>query len=510
VHALVLSAIISTLPLEGDVTADGGDYVLIPFEVPEGTVEIHFQHTDNSEADILDFGLQDPSGQRGWCGGLTDDGIIGVEESSRCYLPGPIEGGSTWYVDLGKAKLANPTVHYNITLEFHDAPVLEPRVRVDFEPRVLETGERWYAGDFHVHSSESGDATATFEEIYDLARDRGLDFVNLSDHNTTTQHALVAPFQAEVDDFLFLRGSEVTTYGGHGNTVGNTSYIEHHIGRDGHDIQALLEQVEEQGAMLIVNHPKLDLGDVCIGCAWSYEDTPWDKVAAVELQTGSYSIWPLFGASILRFWDDLLDEGHHVTGVSGSDDHRATREPEGIDGQIGTPTSMVRASELSEAAIMEGVRAGRVVVKLRGPDDPDLDLTAETDGGESGRIGDTVTGGRVSLTATAQGASGMSLILVRNGEEDEIVEVDSDDFTHVFERDTATDGDRYRVHLALTAEVVITNHIWVEYATPVPVPGPDAEDSGCGCRSGGGSSGGTLIFLVAAAALGLRRRRSRR
>ena len=46
--ALVLSAIsavlpldvISTLPLEGDVTAKGGDYELVPFEVPKGTVEI--------------------------------------------------------------------------------------------------------------------------------------------------------------------------------------------------------------------------------------------------------------------------------------------------------------------------------------------------------------------------------------------------------------------------------------------------------------------------------------
>ena len=510
-HALVLSAIISTLPLEGDVTAEGGDYVLVPFEVPAGTVEIHFSHTDNSEADILDFGLQDPGGQRGWCGGLTDDAIIGVEESSRCYLPGPIEGGTTWSVDIGKAKLVNPTVHYNIVIEFHDAPVLEPRVRADHDARVIESGERWYAGDFHVHSSESGDATATFEEIYDLARDRGLDFVNLSDHNTTTQHALVAPFQAEVDDFLFLRGSEVTTYGGHGNTVGNTSYIEHHIGRDGHTIQALLEQVEADGALFIVNHPKLELGDACIGCAWSYEDTPWDKVAAVELQTGSYQVWPLFGSAILGFWDELLDEGHRITGVSGSDDHRATREPTGIDSQIGTPTSMVLASELSEAAIMEAVRAGRVVVKLRGPDDPMLELAAETDAGETGRIGDTVTGGRVTLTATATGASGMSLILVRNGENDEIVPVDGDDFTHEFERDTDTGGDRYRLHLAETADVVITNHIFVEYATPVPVPedDPEDEDTGCGCRSGG-SGGGTWLLLVAAAALGLRRRRSTR
>lgn len=503
-YGLVLAAVISTLPLEGDVTREGGDYVRIPFEVPPGTVEIRFHHTDNSEEDILDFGLEDPNGQRGWCGGLTDDGVIGVMESSRCYLPGPIEPGAGWSVDIGKAQLENPSVHFNITLEFHDAAGLEPRPRAEFAPRVIESGARWYAGDFHVHSSESGDASATFAEIRDLALARGLDFANLSDHNTVTQHPLVAAYQEEVDDFLFLRGSEVTTYGGHGNTVGNRSYIEHHIGRDGHTIQALLQQVEDDGALFIVNHPRLELGDLCIGCAWSYEDTPWDKVAGIELHTGAYSVHALFGGAVFRMWDDLLDQGHRITGVSGSDDHRATLEPVGIESQIGTPTAMVWADELSEAAIMEGVRAGRVVVKLRGPDDPMLELEAETDRGERGRIGDTVTGGRVALTARAVGAAGMTLVLVRNGEDEESVQVDSNDFTHEFERDTGDEGDRYRAHLTLADDVVVTNHIYVDYAAPVD------NDDGCGCRTGrGAGDAGTALLLLVGACLALRSRRSR-
>jgi MYXO-CTERM domain-containing protein len=531
VHALLLTAltsilpldVISTLPLEGDVTAEGGDYVRIPFEVPEGTVEIGYQHTDNSGPDILDFGMRDPGGQRGWCGGLTDDDVIGVEESSRCYMPGPIEAGSTWFVEIGKAKLGKAPVHYNVVLEFRDAPTLKPRPRAEFEPVVLESGARWYAGDFHVHSTESGDATATFDQIRDLARARGVDFVNLSDHNVITQHALVAAYQAGVDDVLFLRGSEVTTYGGHGNTVGNASYIDHHIGQDGRTVGDLLDQVVADGALFIVNHPKLALGDECIGCAWSYDDTPWDEVTGIELQTGSYFYEPVFTPQVLNMWDDLLDGGYRITGVSGSDDHRAPTAPDQDDGQIGTPTSMVWAEELSEAGIMEGVRAGRVVVKLRGPDDPMLELTAETDRGERGMIGDSVIGGRVSLTASATGADGMQLVLMRNGEMDEVVDVTGKDFTHTFERDTRSEGDRYRVHLTLASDVVITNHVWVEYADPVGGGDPDAgtdpgtgeepsrDDSGCGCRAGaspGGSAGGLLA--LAAALLGLRRRRSRR
>jgi MYXO-CTERM domain-containing protein len=192
---------------------------------------------------------------------------------------------------------------------------------------------------------------------------------------------------------------------------------------------------------------------------------------------------------------------------------------------------VVWAEGLSEASIMEGVRAGRVVVKLRGPDDPMVELTAETDREESGMIGDTVSGTAVTLTVNVAGGAGMVLDLVRNRESDEIVMVDSDEFTHVFERDVSAEGDRYRVHLREeNDDVVITNHVWVDFAPPGGGGGDDAGpggggggggggdddddgEGGCGCRSGSSGAGsGTAagLFLLAAVAAGLRRRRSRR
>jgi hypothetical protein len=133
-----------------------------------------------------------------------------------------------------------------------------------------------------------------------------------------------------------------------------------------------------------------------------------------------------------------------------------------------------------------------------------LELTAETDRGESGMIGDTVTGGLVTLSARATGAAGMSLLLVRNGEVEEMVPVVEDELVHTFEREVGADGDRFRVHLVqASSTIVITNHVWVEYAAP----DDDADDGGC--RTAGGGAGAGLLF-AAAALLGLRRRRSRR
>jgi len=75
----------------------------------------------------------------------------------------------------------------------------------------------------------------------------------------------------------------------------------------------------------------------------------------------------LFYRDALAFWDALLDEGAHVAAIGGSDDHRAGVDLDRLQSPIGSPTTMVYADELSVAAIVAAVRAGRTVVKLEGP-----------------------------------------------------------------------------------------------------------------------------------------------
>src|SRR5262245_20794381 len=95
---------VATTHVEADVPAAGGDYVDVAFDVPTGTQEIRIAHSDGSDTDILDWGVWSPDGFRGWGGGLTDDAVIGVDQSSRGYLPGPITPG-TWTLVVGKAQL---------------------------------------------------------------------------------------------------------------------------------------------------------------------------------------------------------------------------------------------------------------------------------------------------------------------------------------------------------------------------------------------------------------------
>jgi hypothetical protein len=500
--ALLFAAILGTLHLEGDVPAAGGDYLVVPFDVPAGTVEFSVVRSVDTADTILEFGVWSAGGFRGWGGGLTEPTVIGVDDSSRGYLPGPIPAAS-WNLVIGKANLPAAGSHYSADLTFNDVASLTPRPRAAFAPTVVATGARWYKGDLHVHDSESGDAMASFQQITDLARAQHLDFVVLSDHNTVSQQSLIAALQPSLPDLLLMRGCEITTYGGHGGGLGISSYVDHRIGLDGRTAAQVIADVNAQGGLFIVNHALLELGQACIGCAWKQPDTPWNEVAGMEIQTGNYSLWlSLFLTPTLALWDQQLDAGARLAAVGGSDDHRAGLGTGASPAQVGTPTTLVWAEELSESAILDGIRGGRTAVALRGSSDPLVELTS-TDNPPK-RIGDTLTGSRVTLEAHVAGGNGQSLSLFQDGVEGRAVVVDSDDWRRRFTVDVPKNGGRVRAQLsdAGVSPTVVTSHIWLNWAPP--------GNGGSGCSVGGRDHYWGLLLVILAWTAARRVRRSRR
>ncbi len=491
---VVFAAILSTVHLEGDIATAGDDYVDVTFTVPPNTVEIQIVHDDGSTYDILDWGVWSPEGFRGWGGGNTEDVIIGVAQSSRSYLPGPITAG-TWTVSIGKAKLDADGGHYSLDIECRDNATLPVVPRAAFTPVVLEANRRWYKGDFHVHSVQSGDANATLDAIAALGQSVGLDFVNLSDHNTYSQHAQIAALQASHPAFLFLRGAEITTYSGHTNSIGTNAYIDHRLGLNGRSVQGIADDVAAQSGVMIVNHPMLDLGAECIGCAWGHvDDTPWDEVSALELITGNFDIGvQAFVPRVITLWDKLEDEGHRIGVVGGSDDHRAGNDTGPTASQIGSPTTLVLADDLSEASIVDAIRNRRTVVQLRGPDDPTVDMKIGTTeiGGETGAVS------HVTVDAHVTGGDGTILQLWRDGKKVAQKDVSGADTKVSFGDSPGMGMRRYRLELIndLNQRIVVTSHI---YVNGVP-------DDGCGCASNNPRGG--WVFAVALLALRRRRRR---
>ena len=83
-----------TRVIEGAVPDNGLEHFFVPFEVPAGVQELELHHDDLSEANILDFGLDDPKGYRGWGGGSSEAVLINALAASRAYVPGTIVAGS--------------------------------------------------------------------------------------------------------------------------------------------------------------------------------------------------------------------------------------------------------------------------------------------------------------------------------------------------------------------------------------------------------------------------------
>ncbi len=518
------SASAAPIVKDGPVPTDGPDHFFLDFDVPPGTKEIQVVHSDESDANILDWGLLDQDGYRGWGGGTTEPVVIGELAASRAYVPGPIKPG-TWRVVVGKAKVVASPAVYHVEIDFRTAPTLTPVPRKPYEvaaPRKTEV--RYYAGDFHVHSRESTDAKPTLEANIALAKSQGLDFIEMSDHNTITQMDFFDDLQAQEPGFLLIPGIEFTTYMGHANAIGATKWVDHKIGQPGVTIEGAADQINGQGAILSINHPVLDIGDLCIGCAWKHQLDP-TKVGGVEIGTGGLSKGAaLFSAKAIAFWDAILDKGIKIPAMGGSDDHRAGVSDGNVESPIGSPTTLVRATELSVTGIMAGVRKGATVVKLEGPSDPMCELEAAVAKGGGDAIaypGDTIGVRSVVLRAKVTGGvpgESHQVRLVKNGVPfGDAVDVTGDPF--VLETIVPAPGageDRWRAEVLLEgAPLTVTSHVWLKLDANGPVAQDDASGGG-GCaivpREESSRSPALPLSIVGAAALGalvVRARRAR-
>ncbi len=490
-----------TLVFDGAVPDGGPDHFFVEFEVPTGIVEIEVRHTHDSTANILDWGLHDPGGFRGWGGGNGEPAVVGLQAASRSYLPGEITPG-TWRVVVGKAKIVGAS-NYHIEIDLRTAATLAPQPeRSTYAPApALETGARWYAGDFHTHSVESGDARPSLAEMMTFAADRGLDFIELSDHNTTAQCDFINAAQARGPSVLLIPGIEWTSYAGHGNAIGATGWVEHKIGQPGATVEAAVAAIHQQGALFSINHPVLDLGDLCIGCAWGHTLAP-EQIDAVEIATtGLDQAGKVFNDDALAFWDSLCATGRHVAAIGGSDDHKAGVDLSLFQSPIGDPTTMVFASELSVAGILQGVRDGRTVVKLQGPGDAMLELwTSHELTGDTVRADDEVV-----VRAIVSGGGGHQLVFVVDGVEQPAIPVDGAQFEATYSVQAPASGET-RVRAELKKDDirrVVASHVWIgrcngtDCSPLIEEPGGTttgddgaAESSGDGASSDGGADAG--------------------
>lgn len=463
-----------TIKFEGAVPEGPENFFFLPFEVPEGIVEVEVRHFNLTPGNTLDWGLDDPNGFRGWGGGKGQPGLVGLEAALPSYIPGPIPAG-TWEVVVGKANIVDTPAQYAVDIYLRTEPTLEPQPRSPYQdPGVLNPEARWYAGDFHVHTRQS-EGPPSIRETLEFAEGVGLDFIMLSEHNTNSGLTLYGDLQPDFPNLLLVPGVEWTTYSGHANAIGAIEWVDFKVGIGGVTVEGAIEAYQDQGALFSINHPTVPGGNFCIGCPWEYDVDP-TTVDGLEVMGG---IW-----DATDFWEAMCAEGSHATAVGGSDDHEAGQGSGVLYSPIGMPTTMVYAENLSVDAIMEGVRSGRVVIKVDSPNAPMLETELS---GE--RVGDTVFADAATLSVVVTGAMGNSLRVIKNGAVIETVEITNDPFTHETSVEAPAEGeDRYRHQVTLgITPLTIGSYVWLR--APVEIPDGGVPDGGA--PDGGAPDGGT-------------------
>ena len=407
--------------IEGDVRGrQNHTYIEAPFQVPADVhrVSVDFSYTGHDQRTVLDLGIADPYRFRGASGGNKSHFTLSETDATPSYLPGAIPSGR-WKLLIAVPNIRTGVVaHYRAELRFND-----PAEDHGFSTEPLATGTRWYRGDLHMHTAHSDGSCASLTgkrvpcPVFVTAKtaaERGLDFIAITDHNTTSQYDAIRELQPYFDKLLFIPGREITTFWGHFNEFGATEFIDYRETEGVLSLDQILKDVKAKGGIASINHADSPTGEVCMGCGWTPPGpVDMDLFTGVEVINGGGLM------SSADFWDKEIGEGHRLTAIGGSDNHDALI-PAGKSNAIGRPTTVVEASELSVPGILEAIRKGRVFVDLTESRDKLIDFEATAGTEHTSMGGDlAATGGTsVQLSIHVVACGGDNLRLLVDGHDD--------------------------------------------------------------------------------------------
>ncbi|MET0310237.1 MAG: CehA/McbA family metallohydrolase [Sphingomonas sp.] len=416
--------------LKGELTrASFEHYTEVPFDLPAGVtrVTIRFSYAGKEQRSVIDLGLRDPQRFRGWSGGTRDHMTLATEDATPGYLPGPLPAGR-WNLILGAPNIREGAkAPYEAQIFIERGPTV-----TEFADAPIAARPGWYRGDLHMHSGDS-DGSCKAQSgaripcpVYrtvETAAARGLDFIALSDHNTTAHYNALRELQGAFDRMLLVPGREVTTFWGHSNVFGPTDFLDFRMAGPSWDqARKWMDAAHREGGIVSINHAGAPSGELCMGCGWRVDGLPDGAVDSVEVVNGGTMRETHAADSVLQgfgYWTKLLNAGQHVTGIGGSDSHDADR-PASAPGAVGSPTTVVYMSELSVHGFLAGIRSGRVFIDVDGTRDRFLDFSASV-GEQRAAMGQTLrlhAGEAVRFAIELRGLPSGTVQLVVDGQGD--------------------------------------------------------------------------------------------
>lgn len=311
-------------------------------------------------------------------------------------------------------------------------PLLRPAAR---------PGGVWLAGDLHVHTQNGHDTCVTplvkFDgtpcdepwtwsfspaERIELAKQRGLDFLAITDHNNIVSQS--DPAWTSETDLITIPAYE-NSLPGHAQMLGATHCFggtEVEVGityctnpdESVAGVIAERDALRAEGGAFQINHP----GDTKWYARYGHDIVP----DSVEVWNIGPSFWqpPAPAASdndfATDFYDGFLDRGFKVAATGGSDSHwRLTSALQGI----GQPTTWVFAPNRSRQAVLDAIRKGRTIISAQPPAylGPRLYLEADKDGNGTfeSMVGDSVPKGSRMRVRAELAPPGSKVRIVTSG-----------------------------------------------------------------------------------------------
>jgi hypothetical protein len=215
-------------------------------------------------------------------------------------------------------------------------------------------------GNIHTHTTFS-DGDHPPQDVYRWYRDRGYNFLAITDHNSLTDPAVYRLLERK-KKFVMITGEEVTMWGA-GKQV-HVNALCHKATIGGHKFDTQREalawgvaRVREQGGVALVNHPNWD---------WSLvaEDLPSAHGAKLlEIQSGHPYVHTLGDETHLSheaIWDAALTAGEDFAGVAVDDAHAYKPNAPDNAARPGRAWIYAFAPELTREAVCKALAAGKL------------------------------------------------------------------------------------------------------------------------------------------------------
>lgn len=208
---------------------------------------------------------------------------------------------------------------------------------------------QWYKCEFHSHTKHS-DGHFTVRDLYAKGKERGLDMMALTDHNTISGWPELDKLEKEI---LPIKALEWTTFYGHIVLLGIDRYYDWtHLSK--YNLKESVEAIRDENLLVGMAHPRRIGDPISTGSEFVFEGYDESTFDYMEVWSRQTPLEMTQNQASIALWHSLLNKGYKLPGIHASDWH-------GGEVKVTNDASTYIYSESCEVnPLLQGLKQGRV------------------------------------------------------------------------------------------------------------------------------------------------------